>query len=121
MDWAQYFEAADGLGVLSTTDADGRVNAAVYSRPHIMEDGSAAFIMPDRLTHQNLQANARAVYLFVEAGSKSRGVRLYLEKNREEGDAAKIAQLRRTDRGDPGEPRFLVYFTVTHTRPLVGG
>lgn len=46
-----YFENAKGLGVIATSDKEGKVNAAVYSRPHFLEDGSLAFIMRDRLTH----------------------------------------------------------------------
>ena len=49
-----YFEEKKGFGVLSTADAEGRVNAAVYSRPHVMDDGTVAFIMWDRLTHSNI-------------------------------------------------------------------
>jgi hypothetical protein len=29
-----YFEKAEGRGVIATSDKDGKVNAAVYSRPH---------------------------------------------------------------------------------------
>ena len=56
-----YFEEHKGFGVLSTADGEGRVNAAVYSRPHVMGDGTVAFIMWDRLTHANLQSNPHAV------------------------------------------------------------
>ena len=50
MELQEYFEKVWGLGVLYTADVNGRVNSAVYSMPHIMEDGSLAFIMRDRLT-----------------------------------------------------------------------
>ena len=45
MNLRTYFEDTKGLGVLSTADGEGRVNAAVYARPHVMDDGSLAFIM----------------------------------------------------------------------------
>jgi hypothetical protein len=35
-----YFEDKKGIGVLSTASAGGKVNSAIYSRPHVMEDGS---------------------------------------------------------------------------------
>ena len=60
-----YFENTTGNGVLATADAQGKVNQAVFSRPHVMEDGTAAFIMPHRLTHKNLQENPYAAYLFM--------------------------------------------------------
>ena len=52
-----YFENTNGVGVMATADKEGKVNTAVYSRPHFLEDGSVAFIMRDRLTHHNLQSN----------------------------------------------------------------
>ena len=37
MDLMRCFEEHTGFGVLSTADKDGRVNAAVYARPHCFE------------------------------------------------------------------------------------
>jgi hypothetical protein len=68
MDLKPYFEQTKGHGVLATADASGRVNVAIFARPHVMEDKSVAFIMPRRLTHNNLQSNPQAAYLFLEAG-----------------------------------------------------
>jgi hypothetical protein len=68
MDLKTYFENTSGLGILSTADYSGQVDAAVYSRPHFMDDGTVAFIMRDRLTHNNLQSNPHAAYLFKEDG-----------------------------------------------------
>jgi hypothetical protein len=42
MELKDYFENTKGLGVLSTADNHGKVNSAIYSRPHVMEDGSLA-------------------------------------------------------------------------------
>jgi hypothetical protein len=77
-----YSENTSGAGVLATADGDGRVDAAVYSRPHIREDGTAAFIMNDRLTHANLEGNPHAACLFIEEGGGYRGVRLFFTKVR---------------------------------------
>jgi hypothetical protein len=49
MNLKEYFEKTQGIGVLATADRSGRVDAAVYSRPHIMADEALAFIMRDRL------------------------------------------------------------------------
>ena len=40
MELRDYFENKNGLGVLATADVEGKVNTAVYARPHIMEDGT---------------------------------------------------------------------------------
>lgn len=84
MDLKEYFENTKGIGILGTADDAGKVDAAVYARPTILEDGSLAFIMRDRLTHHNLQSNSHATYLFVENGPGYKGKRLYLTKVREE-------------------------------------
>ena len=123
MDLKEYFETVKGLGVLSTADSSGHVNSAVYSRPHIMEDGTLAFIMRDRLTHANIQSNPHAAYLFREDSPGYKGKRLYLTRIREEEDADLIATLsRRQYRSDQDqrESRFLVFFKLEKERPLVG-
>ena len=43
MDLKEYFENTKGIGVIATADTDGWVDAAIYARPHIMEDGLLAF------------------------------------------------------------------------------
>jgi hypothetical protein len=119
-----YFENTNGHGVLATADANGLLNQAVFARPHVMEDGTAAFIMPHRLTHQNLQENPHAAYLFMESGPGYKGKRLYLSKVREEQDTELLYALRR--RTYPAEkekqegPRFLVFFRVDKVLPLIG-
>jgi hypothetical protein len=52
-----YFETTTGTGILSTADKAGRVDAAIYSRPHFLDGGRLAFIMRDRLSHSNLLSN----------------------------------------------------------------
>ena len=116
-----YFETTNGTGVLATADGDGKVNAAVYSRPHVMEDGILAFIMRDRLTHHNLQSNPHATYLFVEEGPGYKGKRLYLTKAREEQDSELLDSLRRRQYIDEkDESKFLVLFQLDKELPLIG-
>ena len=57
MDLRDYFESTKGVGVLSTANAEGKVDAAIYARPHVMDDGSIALIMHDKLSHHNLKSN----------------------------------------------------------------
>ena len=120
MDLKTYLEQVQGTGVLATSDSQGRVNAAVYARPHFIDEETVAFIMPGRLTHHNLQSNPHAVYLFMEESSKTRGRRLYLSKTKEERDTDLLKSLRRTPRGDDSEPRFLVFFKIDKVLQLIG-
>ena len=123
-DLKTYFEQTEGTGVLSTADANGRVNAAVYARPHILEDGTAAVIMRNRLTRKNLTENPHAAFLFMEKGPGYKGRRLYLTKIDEDADADRINALRRrcpTTDADPEKGElFLVRFQIDKVIPLVG-
>ena len=123
MNLGDYFENTEGFGVLATADAEGRVDAAVYSRPHVVDEATVAFIMAEKLTHHNLTANPHAVYLFRESRPGYVGIRLYLTKLREERDSPAIEQLRRKKHGlghDEQRTRFLVFFRVDKVLPLTG-
>ncbi len=124
MDLMEYFKDKKGRGIISTADADGKVDAAVFATPHIMDKETIAFIMQDRLTHHNLQSNGHAAYLFMEDGPGYKGVRLFLTKIREEKDSDLLLSIRRERHGpeqkDENITRFLVFFKVDKVLPLVG-
>ena len=124
MDWKVYFENTSGKGYLSTANAQGEVNTAVYSRPHVLEDGTFVFGMADRLTHANLQANPHAIYAFNEQGYA--GHRIYLKKVREEESGPMLDQIRERTKivsvaGAADKVKYAVYFQLVRSLPLVGG
>ena len=119
----EYFDNVSGVGVLATSDTQGHVDVAVYAKPHVMDGENVAFIMPDRLTHQNLRSNDHAAYLFKEEGSGYKGTRLFLTKVREEEDSDLLYSLRSKrykSVKEEGNPRFLVFFKVDKVLPLIG-
>lgn len=123
MDWKEYFEKSAGKGYLATANRKGEVDIAVYSRPHVTDDGTLVFGMTDRLTHANLQENPYAVYAFNRQGFD--GVRLYLEKVREETEGSLLDEIRsRADAivgpGTGRAVRYAVYFRLVKHLPLVG-
>ena len=123
MDLKEYFEKEKGTGVLATSDAEGKVDVAVYAKPHFMDDGTIAFIMADKLSHHNLQSNGQAAYLFMEEGPGYKGVRLFLTKVKEEKDSDLLYSLRskRYPGGkEEGKTRFLVFFKIDKRLPLIG-
>ena len=122
MDLKNYFEKTRGMGVLSTADDQGQVNAAVYARPRVLEDGSLAFIMRDRLTHHNLQSNPHAAFLFREEGTGYKGIRLHLTRTREESGTERVKELCRRCKidGKADAVRFLVSFRIDKELPLIG-
>ncbi len=125
MNMENYFTEHKGTGVLATADSNGRVNTAIYSRPHIFADNSLGLIMRDRLSRLNLLDNPQAAYLFREDGGGYRGVRLWLKMTGESDDPEKIAALSRRKKGEEEvvdkEAKFLVYFTVEKAFALIGG
>jgi hypothetical protein len=119
----EYFQSTKGRGVLGTADRTGMVNLAVYARPHFVDDRTVAFIMTERLTHENLRSNPWAAYLFTEEESRYEGKRLYLKKTNEEENSDLAAQIcRRCDypRRKTGR-RYVVYFSIERVLPLIGG
>jgi hypothetical protein len=125
MTLSEYFETVKGRGMLATADSKGNVDVAVYSRPHFIDENTIAYIMRDRLTHENLQSNPRAAFLFMESGEKYTGKRLYLTKIKEETDPEVIKKIQwRKTYKDPDDEqnakRFLVYFKIDRVLPLIG-
>jgi hypothetical protein len=121
MDLQKYFEETKGVGVLATANAAGKVDAAVYARPHIMENDTLAFIMAEHLTHENLKTNPWAAYLFMESNKEYTGKRLYLKKTKEEQNDKLISEIcRRCNYPASNANRFVVYFSIENVLPLVG-
>jgi len=117
----EYLESRKGIGILATADGNGKVDAAIYSRPHFLEEGTLAFVMRDRLTHHNLQSNPSATFLFIEEGTVLKGKRLFLQKVREENNPDLIKKIKRRKTADENEePMYLVYFTLDRELPLIG-
>jgi hypothetical protein len=125
MKLSEYFEKTKGRGVIATADSGGKVGTAVYGRPHFINEKTVAFIMADRLMHKNLKSNPYASYLFMESKEGYAGMRLYLEKIREEKDPELINKIRRKDshpayKANQGQIRYLVYFKISKVLPLIG-
>jgi hypothetical protein len=124
MDWKEYFEKKTGMGFLATANSKGEVDIAVYSKPKVMDDGTLACGMADRLTHANLSENPHAVYAFNEGGFQ--GKRLFIEKVREETEGPLLESIRKeADKmvgpGVGDLVKFVVYFRIKKDLPLVGG
>ena len=123
MDLKEYFEENKGTSVLATADSEGKVDNAIYSRPHVINDKTVTLIMKDKLSYANLQSNPHACLLFIEKSEGYKGKRFYLTKICQEDDQEKINSLRRHKHSNleaENAKRFLVHFRVDNVRPLVG-
>lgn len=120
----EYLQDVTGKGILSTADASGKVDAAIYSKPRVMDDGQLAFIMRDHLTHHNLLSNPFATYLLIEDTPHYKGIRLFLKKVREDTDPDLIAKMSRRhlspELDEAKGPKFIVFFVLEKILPLIG-
>jgi len=124
MSLSEYFENVEGLGILATADSEGAIDLALYAKPHVIDETTLAFIMQERLSHQNLKSNPHAAYMFVEQGGGYAGKRLALTKIREETNTSVVEMFRKKQpvicaAGDDSN-KYLVHFQVDEIRPLVG-
>ena len=72
----KYLDDKSGKSILSSSDSNGMVTSAIYSKPHVFGDGTIAFIMRKRLTYANLQNNPYCSYMFIEDSAGYGGIRL---------------------------------------------
>jgi len=124
MSLSYYFEHKQGLGILATADSDGMVDLAVYAKPHVIDEKTIAFVMRERLSHQNLKTNPQAAYMFIEKGEGYKGKRLYLTKLREETNTSVVEMFIQKQPeicpADDDSNKYLVHFQVDDVWPLVG-
>ena len=124
MTLSDYFENVQGLGILATADENGMVDLAIYAIPHVIDETTIAFIMRERLTHQNLKSNPHAAYRFIEKGEGYSGTRLYLTKIREDTNTSVVEMFRKKQTEicspDDDSNKYLVHFQIDEIRPLVG-
>ncbi len=124
MSLSSYFEKVQGLGILATADSDGMVDLAIYAKPYVIDETTIAFVMRERLTHENLKSNPHAAYMFVEKGEGYAGKRLYLTKLREETNTSVVEMLRKKQpeiyASSDDSNKYLVHFHVENVWPLVG-
>ncbi|UCE99409.1 MAG: pyridoxamine 5'-phosphate oxidase family protein [Planctomycetota bacterium] len=122
MNLYDYFENTEGTGVLATADSNGNVDVAIYARPHITDEKTAAFIMNERLSYQNITSNPKAAYLFLEDAPGYNGKRLYLTKIKEDSDNELIDSMKRRIKKykETDSKKHLVYFNIDRIRELIG-
>ena len=124
MNLNDYFTKAKGIGILGTADVEGRVDLAVYAKPLVVDDGTIALVMRERLSHQNIRHNPYAAYMFIEDEADNDGIRLYLAMVREDTNASLINKIIEEHPEICSEQdeanKYLVHFKVERVRELVG-
>ena len=83
MKLAGYCEDRPSAGILSTSDANGNVDAAIYSHPRFLQDDhqTLCWIIASHESHENPQSPPRSCFLVVEEGPGYHGEKLYLKRS----------------------------------------
>ncbi len=82
MEVMSFFNQTSRIGVLSTADADGNVNAAVFGSPRMIDENTVIMGISENRSYRNLLDNPKAVFLVVEPGKSImewKGLRVYLK------------------------------------------
>jgi hypothetical protein len=113
-----------GIGVMATAGADGRVNTAVYARPHQVDADTLVWGMTEGQTFRNISQNPHASYLFRQDMPGFRGIRLQLELLRSEEAGEMLEKIRQEtsrivgpDAG--GYVTHAVWFRITGRKALI--
>ena len=78
----EYFNKSPRIGTLSTASKDGKVNAAVFGTPRMIDQKTVAMGLGKNRTFANLQENPHAVFVIMEPGAAAadwKGVRVYVQ------------------------------------------
>jgi hypothetical protein len=116
--------ANPGWGVMSTSSSDGRVNSAVYARPHVIDETTLVWGMTNKRTYQNLSRNRHAAFLFKTGNPGFNGVRLAMEliRTEESGDLLETNKNNAEEIVGPGAGASVTHaawFQVAEVRPLI--
>ena len=78
----EYFNKSPRICTLSTASKDGKVNAAVFGTPRMIDQKTVVMGLGKNRTFANLQENPHAVFVIMEPGETAadwKGVRVYLQ------------------------------------------
>ncbi|HSD56586.1 MAG TPA: pyridoxamine 5'-phosphate oxidase family protein [Methanotrichaceae archaeon] len=123
----EYFNKQPRLGTLSTSSKDGKVDAALFGSPHMIDEKTVVMATAKNRTFSNLQENPNAVFMIVEPGKgvfEWKGVRVYL-KMKEYSTSGELLEMIRSQVakfvGEEAANRMYasVTFEVSEVRPLI--
>jgi hypothetical protein len=121
------FNKQPRVGSLATADRNGKVNAAVFGSPRMIDKDTVIMAIGDNRSYRNLQENPMATFLVVEPGTEPKtwkGVRVYLEVDSIESYGELLDSLREKIRKLAGNAsanaiKAAIRFKVTDVRPLI--
>ena len=112
-----------GRGVIGTADAQGQVNQAVYSVPHVTDEETLAWGISEGRTYDNLRQNGKASYLYLAPTRGYSGWRVTLTLKKIGEDGPLLEEIRESAGKTSGAQaaaaiKHVAYFKVDEVRPL---
>ncbi len=124
-----YFNKQPRIGVLSTASRDGKVDAAVFGSPQMVDEKTIIAALGKNRTFEYLQENPNAVFIIVEPGEGEtledwKGLRVYLRMEEYATSGDMLDSYKREAAEVVGEEAMAMIhavarFEVTEVRPLV--
>jgi hypothetical protein len=123
----EYFNKQPRLGVISTSNKDGKVDSAVYGSPQMIDEKTVIVALARGRTFANLEENPHAVFMIMEPGVGIldwKGIRVYLKMLEYVDSGLKLDTYKSQMAKIVGEQAaemiaVLATFEVTEVRPLI--
>jgi hypothetical protein len=123
----EYFNKAPRIGILSTSSKDGKVDAAVFGSPRMIDEKTVIIATANNRTLQNLEGNPWAVFMIMEPGKGVmdwKGIRVYMKMKISSTSGEPLDTFRREMTKFAGEAAAkmmyaAVTFEVVEVRPLI--
>ena len=123
----EVFNKQPRIGTLSTANAKGEVNVAVFGSPQMIDENTVVMGIGENRSFSNLRENPKAVFIVLEPGKTLmdwKGARVYLEALDIETGGGFYDQIRDDIARTSGEQtarmiHAAIRFRITEVRPIV--
>lgn len=121
-----FFNKQPRLGVLATSNKDGKVNAAYFNSPRMTDEKTVLMGIGKNRSFENLQQNSNAVFIILEPGKSLpewKGLRVYMKMLDCQTSGEKLDGIRAAIAQAGGEKaakmiHAAITFNVEEVRPL---
>ncbi|MCC7556524.1 MULTISPECIES: pyridoxamine 5'-phosphate oxidase [Methanoculleus] len=122
-----YFNKQPRIGLLSSANKEGKVDAAIFGSPMMLDEKTVVMGLGENRTFEYLQENPNAVYTIVEQGETImdwKGLRVYLKMKEYATSGETLETYKKQVAKVAGEDaaamiHATVTFEVTEIRPLI--
>jgi hypothetical protein len=122
----EYFNKQPRIGTFSTASKDGKVDAACFGSPRMIDEKTVVMSVRKARTFANLQENPNAVFMIIEPGKTSpewKGIRVYLKMKDFQTSGEKVEEMRKSIAQRLGEEtakamHAMIILEIQDVRPL---